>query len=431
MKRIPRTDQTTVLDGFAIKSGNARIYGPQENGGAIDCDGGTPTLRNLRLVGNHASTFGGAINLDGNGPQVVENCLFVANTNDRYGGGLFCGNPQAVLRNLHFYANSAQLGGAVSMPAGILRDSRLYANSATVGGGAIHANSYGPGATFENLLIVGNSGPNGGAFRFITAITPKISNLTVVGNIASVSGGAYWADSNVQPSFLNCIFWNNEAPSSPQLLSPNLGSSGYNLIEGGSVSHPTITAVDADPLFVRNPDSGGDWSNGVNNDYGDLSLRPGSPAINQGTEIVGFSSPLADYAGNPRESGFGWDIGAYEFQQMFESYFPGLTKGGDENDNGLTNFEEYNRGLDPTAPNSPSLNAPRFGGLNLVFKTREGVEDSVDNWEFSETLKEDSWRDLIEGVDFTIISSNASEGVLTREIQLIDPPPTFFMRQTW
>ena len=44
--------------------------------------------------------------------------------------------------------------------------------------------------------------------------------------------------------------------------------------------------IDDDPMFVREPNDGGDgWGVGGNDDYGDLHLRPGSPCIDAGSPL--------------------------------------------------------------------------------------------------------------------------------------------------
>jgi len=59
--------------------------------------------------------------------------------------------------------------------------------------------------------------------------------------------------------------------------------------------------IDADPRFVRDPDPGADgqWD-GVDDDYGDLHLQSGSPAIDTGTNAtLHYDCPTMDLDGNP------------------------------------------------------------------------------------------------------------------------------------
>jgi hypothetical protein len=71
--------------------------------------------------------------------------------------------------------------------------------------------------------------------------------------------------------------------------------------------------LNADPLFVRNPNPGpdGNWGT-VDDDYGDLHLRSGSPAINTGSNAAVPTGTTTDLAGNPRLVGSRVDLGAYE-----------------------------------------------------------------------------------------------------------------------
>lgn len=67
----------------------------------------------------------------------------------------------------------------------------------------------------------------------------------------------------------------------------------YCDLEGGWIGTGNI---DANPLFVRSPDDGGDgWGDdpstpdvdeGANDDFGDLRLRPGSPCIDAGSNML-------------------------------------------------------------------------------------------------------------------------------------------------
>jgi hypothetical protein len=96
--------------------------------------------------------------------------------------------------------------------------------------------------------------------------------------------------------------------------------------------------IDADPLFVRDPDPGdGDWTTPDDNDYGDLRLQPGSPAIDAGDNAAVPAGITTDLAGLPRfvdiptvpDTGSGTppivDMGAYEAQYML--YLPLVLRG--------------------------------------------------------------------------------------------------------
>jgi hypothetical protein len=111
------------------------------------------------------------------------------------------------------------------------------------------------------------------------------------------------------------------------------GSGIHN--EGGSSVTNGGGNIDADPLFVRDPDPGdGDWTTLDDNDYGDLRLQSGSPAIDAGDNAAVPPGITTDLAGNPRfmdvssvpDTGNGTppivDMGAYEVLTTNHVYLP-------------------------------------------------------------------------------------------------------------
>jgi len=90
-----------------------------------------------------------------------------------------------------------------------------------------------------------------------------------------------------EPTLANCILWGNTAISGPQIYdAPGTSTATHSCIEGGWAGTGNI---DADRLFARDPNDGGDgWGDnpdtpgvdeGANDDYGDLHLESGSPCI--------------------------------------------------------------------------------------------------------------------------------------------------------
>lgn len=92
----------------------------------------------------------------------------------------------------------------------------------------------------------------------------------------------------------------------------------------------------------------------------------------------------------------------------FGSEHPGLSMGGDENGNGISNYAEYAQGFDPGAPNNP-LPGPSFSdGARLSFELRSNAADVFSQWVTSSDLEPGSWRPLVQGADYTLLQINES-----------------------
>ena len=121
----------------------------------------------------------------------------------------------------------------------------------------------------------------------------------------------------------NTILWRNTATTAgSQILNmngsnPNISYSDIQGSGGSGLSWDTTLGSDGggnignNPIFVRDPDPGADsnWD-GVDDDYGDLHLQAGSPAIDTGTNT---GCPVTDLGGIPRPAGSICDMGAYEW----------------------------------------------------------------------------------------------------------------------
>jgi len=119
---------------------------------------------------------------------------------------------------------------------------------------------------------------------------------------------------NSSPTLTNCILWGD---SPDEISNAGIGQNNptvsYSDVQG-ALPAGTIDGggnVNDDPLFVRNPDDGGDgWGDdpytpgideGANDDSGDLHLRPGSPCIDMGdNDAPGLDVVSTDLDGNLR-----------------------------------------------------------------------------------------------------------------------------------
>ena len=349
---------TTRIDGFMIRNGwggisclsssptiaNNTITGniaAEGSGGGIYCVAGSPTIANNTVSGNTApggggifcgwrssptiannmitgntafvpfhGASGGGISCFYGSPTIVNNTIAGNMAVMGAGGGISCGGCSPTIANNTIAGNISDRGGGISCVVGspTIANNAITANSAIYYGGGIYCES--SSSAVADNTITGNTAPGGGGFYCYEA-SPTIANTIIAFNSSGVGGE--------EPSLMsyNCVYGNAE----------------YNY-EG---TDPTGTNgnISADPLFVRHPSDGGDgWGDnpdtpdvdeGVNDDYGDLHLRAGSPCIDAGDNAAVPIGVTTDLAGRSRffddlatpDTGAGTppivDMGAYEF----------------------------------------------------------------------------------------------------------------------
>ncbi len=343
--------ETTTLDGFLIRGGNADGPGGAalgDLGGGLLLNTASPLVRACRFENNQAATGGGGVGTAFLSRARFENCEFRSNFAFDAGAAwlrmALGGRP--VMRDCRFEGNSAaHFGGAVTIQSSFAQTAQLVgctfvANRADWGGGVMQsgaargelvncvfagnvATANGGGAAFNggsaalaNCAFVGNRlEDNGdgsievGAGMYNNVAQTVISNCTFAANDATISGaqggGLYTATSN--PTINNSIFWANAISSGTGSAAQIRVASGtpavaYCVVQGGFAGGANI--LDADPLFARNPGNGGDrWGDdpetvgvdeGANDDYGDLRLQRAA----EGMPSTG--SPAIDSGDNGR-----------------------------------------------------------------------------------------------------------------------------------
>ena len=276
-----------VVEGLTIRNGVT----PDESergtdGGGILCDGGSPTIRDCRIVENTAGTqrfdgAGGGIAVSG--AMTLIKCEIRGNLAGGEGGGVYCREGATLaLIDCVIAGNSAYEGGGIYSEIGPLV----------------------PAITLTNSAIAGNSASRGGAiYNDDGRLT--ISSCTIAGNFAQRGAGLYSGRGNVAIS--NSILWD----AGPLEISQNTGvlRVDYSVVRDG---WPGDGNVDSDPLLV---DAEFDWR-----------LRIDSPCIDAGDNTTVPPGVQRDLFGNPRfaddpetpNTGNGIppivDIGAHEFQ---------------------------------------------------------------------------------------------------------------------
>jgi uncharacterized delta-60 repeat protein len=288
------TDGNAVLDGFSITAGNANgSFLQRFGGGMFNNVNSSPTVTNCRFTGNAAVAGGGMFNgspAPGRTSTTVVGCTFTENSAVS-GAGMGNYESDVILINCIFTGNSA-----------------------IEGGGMYNITQSNP--KLVNCMFCGNQANRGAGLWNEDNSSPIMTNCTLSGNVAPIGGGM--ANVNSGPLVINSIFWGNTAgqigndPCSNPFFShcdiAGCGGSGpgwnTNLGTDGGGN------ADADPLFVREPNDGGDGWGNANDDYGDLQLTPGSPCIDAGNNNA-VPPDIADLDGDANTAEpTPWDLNA-------------------------------------------------------------------------------------------------------------------------
>lgn len=261
---------SSLLDGFTITNG----YGPNEDlgngirsyGGAILCNGSSPTITRCKIEVNSAK-FGGGIYSISASPK-IDYCTISGNSVTNTGCGITCDGGSATISRCLITGNVGSFGGGIECVYG--------------------------GPTIINSIISGNSVTyRGGGIRCIGS-SVTIINCTFAENGAGTHGGGLYSQ-DCTPTITNCILWANTAPDGPQIYGSCLVS--YSDVQGGYSGQVNINA---DPCFV----------DPVGSDY---HLSDSSPCINAGDPCYSPVPGETDIDGDLRIIYGRLDIGADEF----------------------------------------------------------------------------------------------------------------------
>jgi len=401
-----------LLAGFTLTNGSTQVSGDfytSQSGGGVWCESSSAVLSNCTLTGNSASSFGGGAysgtlynciltsnsSYYGGGARscslynctlsfnsgsspfsegggvyscTLDSCALRGNSANRGGGAFSCtmnnctltansatgqaaeggGSYSGTLSNCTLTGNSAGQGGGASF--GTLNNCILTNNFAGRGGGASQAsldkcivtrNSSGDtgggvhSSTLTSCALTSNTAPEAGGGAYLGTL----NNCTLVGNSAGcLGGGALFATLN------NCIIYYNTGVY--------CGDAPGRNYYAGTLNHCCTTPLPAGAgNFTNAPqfmDTNG-WSN--------LRLQVSSPCINAGNNA--YIAGLTDLDGSPRISGGTVDLGAYEVEspasiisyawlQQYGLLSDGSADDADSDHDGLTNWQEWVAGTDPT-----------------------------------------------------------------------------------
>jgi len=160
-------------------------------------------------------------------------------------------------------------------------------------------------ATLVNCVFVGNAATGtrpystgGGAIDIRMNSHVQLVNCGIVHNVASSNRAAIYIE-DATAELIGTIAWGNRdrdgiSESTQIAMDEGTAIVNYSCVQGWTGDLGGVGNSGANPLFVRDPDDGGDgWGEGDNDDLGDLRLRPSSPMIDAG-DNTGVPSDAAD-----------------------------------------------------------------------------------------------------------------------------------------
>ena len=358
-------DETCSVQGLTIQGGSAfqgggvagnksrallahnritanRALGDYSSGAGIHgCCG---LIANNVIAGNQApgegASGGGLASCTG----LIKGNIISYNSAQRHGGGLaLCGIEGSIQKNI-IRGNAALYGGGLSSCQTLIANNVFYDNRAFSLGGGLHAAA---GRIIHNTIFANSAGAEGGG-------------------LTSSKG-----------TIKNCILWNNDAPSAPNLpLSGPLACSApsFSCIKnwtGGGTGN-----IFSDPLLVDAP-------------AGDFHLLPYSPCIDAGGMIQDLPD---DYDGDPRPfdavnwasrgDGSNFDMGADEYP--FIVPFPQPTPTPVPSPNPFIvieyDFSDGDKGWTPSSI-PESFTAPDFGWIQGALFITSRDHNTVGFWD--------------------------------------------------
>lgn len=415
-------------------SGNHAAFG----GAGMFLDSNSPFLTNVVFSHNRAEYYGGGIYPYIGSNPTLTNVTFSANSAGQFdteeggGGGMATYQSDPFLTHVTFSANFAPSGGAMHnrSSAPWLRYVTFQGNYATTdedGGGGIY--TYASQPRLANVTFFGNRADEGGAIHSVNS-QPQFVNSVFSGNYASVGGGIYnsgttavslrnvtfsgnqadsassiYGETGSSVQLFNVVIWGNSATNNQHLTAPsNAVTLRNSLVQGLNPGGTNLNGTDPanDPRFARTVNCGVDgcsddpnslpMNEGANDDYGDLRLRGGSPALDAGDngELPGDlldvdgdnntaeSLPL-DLAGQPRKAALKTvtpvvDLGAYERPNGAPTAKPGGPYNTDEGEsiplNGSASSDDGGivaYAWDCTADGSADVTAPAPTGSSCSY----------------------------------------------------------------
>ncbi|MEO0042586.1 MAG: hypothetical protein RL329_2034 [Bacteroidota bacterium] len=224
---VQNANQSTILDGFTIRGGNANgnsdflgiSQGNLQGAGVFQQGGnGYFTLSNCVVKENKAVDNGGGM-YSRFAKTKIQDCQLTKQSSTR--GGVFNRDGIAEITNCSFTENDAAQGGAVMdvNQTSVYTDCTFTRNTATgsaIGGAASFVNST---ITVTRSQFLENTAPRGGAIR-VSNGQVTFNSCLFKQNTATAEGGAAYLDSGGSSLFSKTVFESNTAPKVGAFIKP-------------------------------------------------------------------------------------------------------------------------------------------------------------------------------------------------------------------
>ncbi|MCX5754209.1 MAG: right-handed parallel beta-helix repeat-containing protein, partial [Candidatus Krumholzibacteria bacterium] len=279
-----------IIDGFTIRNGLMSA------GGAIRCNGSSPTIRN-NVITSCVGEFGAAIYCSSSSAYIHNNEMY-SNGQLQFtqGGGIYSSNSSLRIERNQIHNNIGGGGGGIYVSGGvceiidntIANNTKLSENASS--GGGIYCSS--GTHTIRGNTINGNYGGNGGGI-FIEG-SGLIENNVISGNRADYAGPMAVAQGMASPPDQPAGFGGGISCSGAITVRGNRITGNYSFTGGGIFCVGNVTI--ADNLIT------GNWSwvnqsRNVGGSGGGIYITGGSPLLEGNTisanEANGSSSVVA------------------------------------------------------------------------------------------------------------------------------------------
>ncbi len=219
----------TVIEGITVRNGFVQY--PDYGGGAIRCDGASPTIIDC-VFENNVSLSGGLITdlafgaaggiFCGDASPIITGCVFSGNSSDYQGGGLYCtGFSSPTVTDCIFIDNYGSSGGGMFVGQ--------------------NSNPIVTGCEFR-----GNSAEYAAGLQCTESSSPQITDCLFIENVANGSGGAVTCWSYSSPTLDRCLFIRNEATGGAGLYA---GEGSDPVVTNGTF-HQNVTGAEGSVVFA-------------------------------------------------------------------------------------------------------------------------------------------------------------------------------------